>query len=995
MSLIALSSILYLSVPAAPAPQESYGDIRLSRNQARTAGEVREPAFVPGAPELVFRADRASKSNFQLYRAPADGSAAPAELHPSWVNAFEVSPDGAWVVFFASDGFNVRSLGGGGTSLRLTNVRSYRLTPDSTRVVYLTHDDDLFVAALDGSTAPELLADLSALGSLGSLIVTPDATRVLVAEIDPGHLETVALHSVELSGGAPVLLTPPLPVDRHHMGSLRIDPSSTRAVYTLDELIPPPPPFGPPTVILRELFSVPLDGSAAPVRLNDHGASDARLQSVVGVDASGNVVFQGNSSASAPSEVYHVPLDGSAPPQRLHAPLPPGAACQSANLAADGSRVAFVLYFGPSSSGLYSAPPDGSAPAVLLSGSDVLPGFQPVLSPDGARAVYESQNPPAALRSVRLDGSAAPVTLVASLPAGAALSFGTVAVSADSSQVLFLGDLDTPDVQELYSVPITGGIRSRRSDPLASGGSVSSFLLPPSGDEVAYLVQASSTSSLELRTNTIAGGTSSADVSQMGEGPLAGFVRVHADAGGRVIYRADHLVFRRDELFSVPVDGSAEPVRLHATPPVDGDVLDFRVSAAAGRVVFRGDVRVNNRNELFAAPLDGSAPAVLLHPALSASRNVSQFALSPDGALALYLADSGTDEVYRLFRVPTDASAAPVEVSGTLVTGGDVRDFAIDAAGTHVVYLADQATDEVVELWARPLDLSSAPVRISTTPVLGGDVDSFVLAPDGTRAVYLADQTTNEVLELFGAPTDGSAPAVRLSPSLVLGGRVARGFAIDPTSTRVVFRASALSADQDEIFSAPLDGSVPAVRLNPTLAAAGDITDFQLDPLGQRVVFRAYTVPQAGYTLYSAWLDGSAPATLVTQPLIQPGVLPGFSIDPSAEYVCFLGRVPGEAALTLFQRRIDGTGTNVQLSPSGQAAGGPSAFFQGAVIHTLGSSLVRVALEGGPGLALTRSYGGSLGAASLQEGRLVFHAAPLGGSSELYSTRLAPKTRRR
>src|SRR5262245_15667290 len=99
--------------------------------------------------------------------------------------------------------------------------------------------------------------------------------------------------------------------------------------------------------------------------------------------------------------------------------------------------------------------------------------------------------------------------------------------------------------------------------------------------------------------------------------------------------------------------------------------------------------------------------------------------------------------------------------------GADIVDFVVDPSETRAVYLADAETDAVVELYSVPLDRSSPVVKLNGPLPAGGDVVSsprpaLRVGANG-RVVYRADQFTDEVFELFSAPLDGSQPAVRLN----------------------------------------------------------------------------------------------------------------------------------------------------------------------------------------------------------------------------------------
>src|SRR5206468_2841591 len=123
------------------------------------------------------------------------------------------------------------------------------------------------------------------------------------------------------------------------------------------------------------------------------------------------------------------------------------------------------------------------------------------------------------------------------------------------------------------------------------------------------------------------------------------------------------------------------------------------------------------------------------------------------------------------------------------------------------------------------------------------------ISPDSSRVVFVADALTDQVNELFSAPIDGSSPAVRISGPMVPGGDVWNEG--DPSGGLVAVRISSDSrwvvyvADQDvndtyEIYRSPIDGSAPPLRLvGPLPVGANILPDLELSPDGSRVVYRA------------------------------------------------------------------------------------------------------------------------------------------------------------
>jgi hypothetical protein len=176
---------------------------------------------------------------------------------------------------------------------------------------------------------------------------------------------------------------------------------------------------------------------------------------------------------------------------KLSGPMQPSYAGDVIELriAPGGAR---VVYTGSGGAGgqleLYSVPKDRSVSPVQLSAPRVLGGALRgfLVSPDGQRVVYWADQATVGvleLYMVPIDGSLAPVRLH---PAFAPLSgLGrplvgvAVAISADSSRVVYLADTDSlgPEVFELFSVPIdASGPPVKLNAALVANGDVGEFV---------------------------------------------------------------------------------------------------------------------------------------------------------------------------------------------------------------------------------------------------------------------------------------------------------------------------------------------------------------------------------------------------------------------------------------------------------------------------------------------------------------------------------------
>ena len=654
----------------------------------------------------MYRADQDADNVYELFSAPIDASASPTKLNDPYLSnesagSFKVTPDSAHVVYDLS-----------------------RYDADSDTI-----DSRLLSVPIDRSSAPVQLSS----GGLGSRVYSfqtaPDSARVVfsVRHLDAAFHPS-GLCSVPISGGSPpVSLHPALAAGPTlcDVYEFQFSPDGRHIAYIADQDVDG----------VRELFAVQHDGLAPPLELTPLEPYSLVFNVRIAPD-SARAVFQRSSSAG-PSNLFSVLLDGSASPVALHPPL--------------GT--------------------DGYA-------------YQFEISPDASRVVYvadQDTNEVFELYSVPIDGSAAPVKLSGPMVAGGrvALFGGIFQIAPDGQRVVYLAEQDTDGVIELYSAPIDG-----------------------------------SSAPVKLSGLMVAGGDLSPSAQTLG----APCFRFSPDAS-RVVYRADQDTDEVFELYSAPLDGSAASVKLNGTMVAGGDVTmayglgDFQVSPDGARVVYRADQDADDVFELFSVPIDASASPVKLSGALVAGGDVaavdsSSFGISPDGSRVVYRADQDVDERFELYGVPIDASASPVKLSGTLVAGGDVvvdyfAGFEIAPDGERVVYLADASTDEHVELWIAPLDGSAGPVKLSG-PLGAGDVVRFRLAPDGRQLVYLADQDVVEVFELYRAPLDAGVAPHKLHRALGDERDASWKFQISPDSTRVVYLADQASDEVQELWMSPI-----------------------------------------------------------------------------------------------------------------------------------------------------------------------------------------------
>ena len=110
--------------------------------------------------------------------------------------------------------------------------------------------------------------------------------------------------------------------------------------------------------------------------------------------------------------------------------------------------------------------------------------------------------------------------------------------------------------------------------------------------------------------------------------------------GTRAVYIADQETAGRRELYSTTLDGSSAPVKI-STGLVFGSgdqgVSEFEIRPDGTQVVFLADPSLGGGNDdIYSVPISGSAAPVRLNSGSQAP--VTDFGISPDGTRAMFLA---------------------------------------------------------------------------------------------------------------------------------------------------------------------------------------------------------------------------------------------------------------------------------------------------------------------------------------------------------------------
>lgn len=228
--------------------------------------------------------------------------------------------------------------------------------------------------------------------------------------------------------------------------------------------------------------------------------------------------------------------------------------------------------------------------------------------------------------------------------------------------------------------------------------------------------------------------------------------------------------------------------------------------------------------------------------------------------------------VATLFFVYGFASAQNLRINGDLaraLTSDAVQDFAATPDGSRLVYTARTTPGSLqLEIFSRPVDASLPSARLNGPLSPQGTVQprnvlapfSFLLGAD--RVVFAADEEGDGVFELYSAPLDGGAPRIRLSEP----GPTVKLLALDPSGSRALYLHRPTFQSYGALYVVPVDGSSPPLSLWTTPGAR----NAWVAPDGTRVLFCVDASSRE--RLYVAPLDGSGtPLELAITPLVPFG----------------------------------------------------------------------------------------------------------------------------
>lgn len=285
--------------------------------------------------------------------------------------------------------------------------------------------------------------------------------------------------------------------------------------------------------------------------------------------------------------------------------------------------------------------------------------------------------------------------------------------------------------------------------------------------------------------------------------------------------------------------------------------------------------------------------------------------------------------IFGLFAfTPTMAESGVIKLSDIQVLGGDVKDFKISANNNWVVYLADEDTDEVKELYSVLVNGIVPPTKLNIPLIFGREVRvDFQISANSNYVLYLTDQDTDDVFELYSVPINGSTPPVKLNNPLVDGYGVYYGYQISTDSSRVIYQADQNLDYVLELYSVPIDGSAPPIQINTPMPSGHNLSSFQISNNSNTVVYCADQDTIGVHELYSVPIDGSAAPTKLNHTLANGSEVWLFQFSSTENLLVY--SVKNEPYTTeLYSVPLDGSTTPIKLNDTLEPGGTLGSYFK-------------------------------------------------------------------
>jgi hypothetical protein len=237
------------------------------------------------------------------------------------------------------------------------------------------------------------------------------------------------------------------------------------------------------------------------------------------------------------------------------------------------------------------------------------------------------------------------------------------------------------------------------------------------------------------------------------------------------------------------------------------------------------------------------------------------FVIAPDESKIFFLGQDEFNQVspppYRIFEVPIFGGPVTTRTNPANGFEGSVRDWTFAPNGKDLVF-SDGRSFFSGDAFVMPIALG-APRQLT----FGYNVSTMsywrpTFSQDGSRIIFLGG-IQNTPQELFSVPLDGSSPPLRLNNPLPwIFGEVGGDWKLVPDSNDVLYVAPQADDSANNLYRVDASGGIPMkVNLTEGLEAANSAANsFLIDGSDDRVVYSVHQGPTGGSTIMSRLLSG-------------------------------------------------------------------------------------------------------------------------------------------
>ncbi|MEO8611682.1 MAG: hypothetical protein ABI690_27535 [Chloroflexota bacterium] len=295
------------------------------------------------------------------------------------------------------------------------------------------------------------------------------------------------------------------------------------------------------------------------------------------------------------------------------------------------------------------------------------------------------------------------------------------------------------------------------------------------------------------------------------------------------------------DLYKVPIDRSSEPTNLTIGLPdiLSVDFVEF--SPDNQHITFTARERQGLTSDTYTMPLDGTDIPKKIEP-------LKTGVVIPDGRYIINIVYD--DKIYKLQKMSVTDNSPPVTLDQSL-PGSIINRFKISPDGTYVIY--DKYGHNASNLYSVLVDGSKSPVLLDGNFPSDGGVLGFYygkVTTDSKQVVYISDREGEESYSLTSVAIDGSTSPVILDDNIFIDDNNSFDTFLLTNNHHILYRIQDRKINVIDLYGIPLYGGLP-IKINNDLPPNSFVFQYNFSPNTNYIV---YTVEGGKDTeLYSAY----------------------------------------------------------------------------------------------------------------------------------------------